>query len=357
MTSASPPVVPGASLQFNIVYTPGTVRYLRPFVSSLLDSSAASFRLVANGCSPDERAELRRYCAGHPRLEYCELLSPDVQRHGAVLNHLQSMTTTAHFCVMDSDIFATGPWLDRLREKVQHADAVFSGMPLWVAAGHDRFPAWFTGLSGEYSHDARGECLGVTYVAIYDNAILGAVRAREQVGFEAREWRDVPSRLHPELSRQGLAGRHFDTGKLVNVLMRASHRLALVDEPRLCHIGGASFEVRHREDRRPRSAMMRLGERGLQPVVTALRILQQAYRHRETMPFAEACVVMQRRVRRRDPVRSHMVDVLRALVDGGALPSAPDLGAAELNARLDTAVHATTALFDAFAARETHDAG
>lgn len=353
MSGSSSRPASDACLHFNIVYTPGTVRYLRVFVASLLESSAASFRLVANGCSPAEREELRRNCAGHPRLEYVELLSPEVQRHGMVLNYLQSMTKTAYFCVMDSDIFATAPWLDRLSERLQQADAVFSGMPLWVAPGHDRFPHWFRGLSGEYSHDARGDCLGVTYVAVYDNAVLNSLRVREEVGFEAREWSDVPPRLHAALSRQGLSGRHFDTGKLLNVLMRASHRLEFVEEPGLCHIGGASFEVSHRQRRRrrPQSIVTRLGERGCRPLVTAWRVLQQVHRHRRTLPLGEACVVMRRRIRQRDPVRSHMVDVLHALVEGGALPCAPDLGSAELNVRLESAVHKTVALFEHDAAR------
>jgi hypothetical protein len=351
--SGSPPAR-GASLQFNIVYTPGTVRYLRCFISSLLDSCAASFRLVSNGCSPAEREELRRYCAGHPRLEYLALLAPEIQRHGTVLNYLQSMTKTPHFCVMDSDIFATAPWLDRSCERLQQVDAVFSGMPLWVARGQDRFPNGFKGLSGEYSHDARGECLGVTYVAIYDNDVLTAVRAREEVGFEAREWRDVPTRLHSALSRQGLSGTHFDTGKLLNVLMRASHRLAFVEEPGLCHIGGASFEVSYRHHRRdrPQSIVTRLGERSSRPLVTAFRVMQQIQRHRRTLSFGEACVVMRRRMRQRDRVRSHMVDVLHALLEGDALPSTPDLGSAELNTRLNSAVHATVALFENYGERE-----
>jgi hypothetical protein len=337
-----------ASLQFNIVYTPGTVRYLRVFVSSLLAFSAASFRLVANGCSAAEREELRRCCAGHPRLEYLELLSPEVQRHGKVLNYLQSMTRTPYFCVMDSDIFATASWLDRSSERLQHADAVFSGMPLWVARGDDRFPGWFKRLSGEYSHDARGHCLGVTYVAMYDNDLLSAVRAREQVGFEGREWSDVPPRLHSALAAQGLLGRHFDTGKLLNVLMRASHRLEFVEEPGLCHVGGASFEVIHRRRRqlRPQSIVTRLGERGYRPLVTAWRILQQVHRHRRQLPLREAFVVMRRRIRHRDPVRSHMVDVLHALFEGSALPCAPDLGSSELNARLEAAARAAAALFE-----------
>jgi hypothetical protein len=354
MRSSSPAL--SASLQFNIVYTPGTVRYLRCFVSSLLDSCAASFRLVANGCSPVEREELRRYCAGHPRLEYLELLSPEVQRHGIVLNHLQSMTKTRHFCVMDSDIFATAPWLDRLFERSQRADAVFSGMPLWVAPGQDRLPNWFKGVSGEYSHDARGQCLGVTYVAIYDNDIVNAVRAREEVGFEAREWSDVPPGLHSALSGQGMAGRHFDTGKLLNVLMRASHRLEFVEEPGLCHIGGASFEVSYRRRRHPPSIVTRLGEGGCRPLVTAWRVMQQARRHRQTLSFGEACIVMRRRIRQRDRVRSHMVDVLHALDEGGALPCVPDLGSAELNARLDSAVRATVALLENYGGRERQHA-
>ena len=43
-----------AELQFNVIYTPGTVRYLTPFIASLLRWSDCRYRLVANGCSDDE---------------------------------------------------------------------------------------------------------------------------------------------------------------------------------------------------------------------------------------------------------------------------------------------------------------
>jgi hypothetical protein len=173
------------------------------------------------------------------------------------------------------------------------------------------------------------------------------------VGFEAREWGDVPTRLYPALSGQGMSGRHFDTGKLLNVLMRVSHRLEFVEEPGLCHIGGASFEVRYRHHQRRRhsSAVTRLAERGCRPLVTAWRVLQRLQRHRRRLSLGEAWVVTRRRTRQRDRARSHMVDVLHARFEGGALPSPPDLGSAELNARLESAGLATATLFRNDAAR------
>ena len=41
-------------LVFNIVFTPATFRWLHLFTLSLIEHSRVRFRLIANGCSPDE---------------------------------------------------------------------------------------------------------------------------------------------------------------------------------------------------------------------------------------------------------------------------------------------------------------
>ena len=59
-----------AELQFNIIYTPYTARYLSMFVPSLLEWMDCRFRIVANGCLPDEVEALRALCETSERLEF-----------------------------------------------------------------------------------------------------------------------------------------------------------------------------------------------------------------------------------------------------------------------------------------------
>ncbi|RMG05844.1 MAG: hypothetical protein D6726_00570 [Nitrospirae bacterium] len=119
------------NLRFNIIYTPETVRYLLIFVMSLLRWSDCSFRLVANGCSDDECDLLRRFCLSSEHLEFYRYPSKEMLPHGTVLTQLQKMEEGEFFCFMDSDIFATGPFMDDFRSLLSEYDGVFSCLLGW----------------------------------------------------------------------------------------------------------------------------------------------------------------------------------------------------------------------------------
>ncbi|NRD89679.1 hypothetical protein C8024_09775 [Sphingopyxis sp. BSNA05] len=99
-------------ITFNIIYTPGTVIHLLPFVQSLLRQSAARFRLVDNGCMMPERRILENFVKTHERLELWQMSGDGCRPHGEVLDALFALETPGPFAFMDSDIVASGPFLD-----------------------------------------------------------------------------------------------------------------------------------------------------------------------------------------------------------------------------------------------------
>jgi hypothetical protein len=76
------------TLVFHIIYVPGTVGYLLPLVPSLLRWSDCAFRLVANGCTEGEVAQLRAFTAGEPRAELLVIPTNRPLAHHDALNYL-----------------------------------------------------------------------------------------------------------------------------------------------------------------------------------------------------------------------------------------------------------------------------
>ena len=113
--------------EFNIIFTPGTVKYLSLFLWSLLKWSDCSFRLVSNGCLPPERRYLKKLSRQNPRLEFWAIPTQNSKPHGLALNYLHAMTHSKHFCFMDSDIFATGDFIGPLARHQDQYAGIFSG--------------------------------------------------------------------------------------------------------------------------------------------------------------------------------------------------------------------------------------
>ena len=131
------------SLQFNIIYTPGTVQQLSFFVWSLLKWTPASFRLVSNGCLLPEQRYLAKLCRQEPRLEFWAIPTKASLSHGQALNYLQALTQEDRFCFMDSDIFAIGDFAAEIVPYQSDHAGIFGGMPIWVKAAEQVLPAGF----------------------------------------------------------------------------------------------------------------------------------------------------------------------------------------------------------------------
>jgi hypothetical protein len=117
-------------LKFNIIFVPGTVRYLRLGVLSLLKHSSYRYCLVANCLGEEERSMLEKICDRSERLEYFYYPSKVVMDHGTILNILFQRENSEYFCMADSDIFAIGPFVEEMEEQLLECDVLSSCMPL-----------------------------------------------------------------------------------------------------------------------------------------------------------------------------------------------------------------------------------
>ena len=231
-------------LTFNIVYIPGSVRYLRLFALSLVDSADCSFRLVSNGCGPDEAHLLRDFCGRSPRLEFLALPYDRMVSHGRALSCLQSQERSAYFCFMDSDILATGQFLNEFVSLLAQHAGVFSCSPVWCTAEDQVLPATFQRMAGRYNWTEAGVCLGSSYFAIYDNRVLTSLFRSTGIDFRRYLWGELPLDHRSELSRMGLKMGLYDTGKAVNLLLLCrGHQLCFKESPALKHVGGISLEI------------------------------------------------------------------------------------------------------------------
>ncbi|NND03353.1 MAG: hypothetical protein HKN91_11255 [Acidimicrobiia bacterium] len=331
------------SLEFNIIYTPGTVRYLSFFVQSLLEWSDASYRLVSNGCGADEMTQLRQLCDQDRRLRFLAIPTRRVMEHGRALNYLQASTDSDHFCFLDSDIFATGEFLGVIESKLCSHRGVFSGSPIWVKSSDEVMPSDFQGVQGHFNRTDTGVCLGVTYLAVYDNQLLTSVMQSTGIGFEEHLFSELPPLVQVRLATHDLNRFRYDTAKVLNILLSTSGEdLTYVDIPELCHIGGTSFAIA--SGRRPASVKRRIGQsldspwtRPLIEAYTRRRALQ-AYRKRyQHGPEAEFAMNSRQRLLHRNPVRQHFVHLVDALHNGHRLPTAPEIGDQEIAGNLQLA--------------------
>ena len=101
----SPVPLPGLSaFTFHIVYVPGTVRYLRLGVQSLLRQGESGYALVGNGLDAEEAGLLAALAEREPRVRYLDLGVDEPLKHGRALNRLAAAGREDPFAFMDSDI-------------------------------------------------------------------------------------------------------------------------------------------------------------------------------------------------------------------------------------------------------------
>jgi len=246
-------------LRFHVIYTPGTVKYLRLFVLSLLKWSECSYTLVSNGCSREENRMLEKFCEKSPRLEFLLFPSKKTADHGSVLSYLQKLEQSDHFCFMDSDIFATGDFLGDLMAPMDSHAAVFSGQPIWSRSGDFVWDGMPEGIEGSHVASGHEICLGCSYFAIYDNRKLSRFIGSTGIGFEkTRAWNKIPFAHRNELTRMGLKAKRYDTCKLLNILLQCQGEKLLYRDSRfLQHVGGLSRLVFY-DQRRSFSGMIKL---------------------------------------------------------------------------------------------------
>ena len=230
-----------STLTFNVVWTGDVFTYLQHFVSSQLAWSRARFRFVANGCPPDQVAAMEAYRTRHPE-RVVEVLdvSPEIMvAHGVALDRVRAIRDDGdHFCLIDPDIKANGPWLGEFCSLLADHAAVTSGREVWSST--NVLPEGHPGVPGEVFFDRSGFTFGSPHLALYRRAELDAVTERWGVGIGS-----AGPELRPEateaLASQGHRFMVYDTGKIVNCLIQHDgHALVHRDLPQLVHIGGLS---------------------------------------------------------------------------------------------------------------------
>lgn len=229
---------------FNVIYVPRTVRFLTPFVRSLVANSTYRFRLVANACSAAEEALLADEALRHANVEVSSLETPRVLSHGEALQRCFANESDDYFACVDSDIFARAPFLSGAQTLLADCAGVFCGRPCWLTEADTVMPDGFAFMSGRFSTTQSGQCLGTSYCMIYRRPELETVMARTGVTFHARSWFDLSSEQRASLSEMELAKRRYDTGKLVNLMLgRDGFSLAMSSEPNLVHVGALSSDA------------------------------------------------------------------------------------------------------------------
>jgi len=228
-----------SELQFNIIYTPGTVRYLTPFVATLLQWSDCRYRLIANGCSDDECELLHNVCALDDRLELLVMPEKRMVPHGETLDFLHERTDSDYFCFMDSDILATGPFLDEFQADLQNAEVFSSCLPLWHNESDITIPDYFEHMHGIHAYTSSGMTIACDYFVVYDNKAFTEARNATGAGLTVAGWQELSPENQKVLQSLGQQRSDYDSGKVLTMLMSArGARVKYRQSDKLKHIGG-----------------------------------------------------------------------------------------------------------------------
>ncbi len=322
-------------LLFHIIYTPGTVRALLPFVDTLLRWSDCAYCLVSNGCGDEEMSLLRARCAGEPRLTWRSLPFGRKVEHGQALNFLFAADDQPYFCFMDSDILATGDFMAELRPALPRAAATFSAWPITIKAEERILPDAGSFIGGRHSHTTAGLCLGGSYFAIYERTALARALAQAPDGFNRGYWAQLPRPTRQFLRGIGQERRFYDTGRVLNLYVQSQGgELRVQDCAALLHLGSYSIYAGGRAAQRIPPPWLKLARSAGRWVRD--RLNGQAYRAAVLRQVAQDPVqhmVNQRRARLAD----YFARLAAALAAGEALPDPVALQDAEIDGNVKRA--------------------
>lgn len=288
----------------NVIYTRGTVRCLSLLVWSLLEHSEYRFRLVANGCSPDEARVLQRLAEHAPRCSFLPLPTKGIMPHGQALNYLHAATTGPVFGFLDSDIFAVDR-LPAMLDPVAGRKACFC------------YPATIGRRRDDVIPETLAQ-LSCTYFALYDSQAIAQLTDTTGIGFDKYLWSEIPRAQRERLTRLSVERPKYDTGQLLSLLLlEAGETPLVVEAPQLIHIGGFS---RVAADGLPRRAGLfgHLRRSGSHPTAKDVRS------------------------RTKHDVGRYFSEVLEALADGRVLPDPTDTGDHAINQQVRSATQILT---------------
>ena len=230
-----------SELLFNIIYTPGSVALLSPFIQSLLKWSDCRYQLIANGCDSNEQRLLRDLANSNSRLKYLCLSDTKMISHSDALDKLQQDCNDEWFCAMDSDIFANGPFLDAVAAAADDHDVITSCLPVWTTTNDSTLKPSYKRLQGLHIRLANGLTVGCTYFILYRNADVNRIRTQHGVGFERYYWDKIPERHQQTIRSLDAEKNDYDTAIVLNMLIIAGGgNVAYLPLDSLKHLGGLS---------------------------------------------------------------------------------------------------------------------
>ena len=330
-----------ATLTFHIIYTPGSVQHLLPLVSTLLRHSTCHYRLVGNGCSPDEIAHMERYAEQSDRLSVTRLPGKQQMNHGVALTQLFTRSSDHYFCFMDSDILAAGDFMAELQPLLAAAAGVFSAWPLMVRNQEKVLQADHKYIGGHHLATPTGVCLGGTYFAMYHRAALTAAMQYAPDGFGVSYRRQLPWATRSLLKRVAQERLFYDTGRLLNlILIDQGYLLRTLETDRLCHIGSYSM-LTHKASHPPPASpfsVRKSTSRVAKHFVRAVKeiINGQSYRRWVNRQLFDVSQKQQKRQLRRE-VALYFSALLQALTEGTTRPELVVLNDPEFDPRIQRA--------------------
>lgn len=295
-------------ITLNIIYMPQTAVYLSYFALTLLRwSTHCQLRLIANGCSKAEIAHLTTLCTQHQRMSLMVL--PNPLAHSTVLNQLQHDNTDPIFAIIDSDIYAVGPFMP-----VQPMTTLTCSLP----------PALFWDEADEAFQQHRHR-FGCTYFALYDNETLTQLRQQQGIGFEKQEWHTLTQSQQATLTAIHYQKRFYDTGKLLNALLSANgHLLTFADATHLRHLGGIS--------------------RAQKQTLSYSRLLYRFYKHR-IWPSRRALHQRAQRKQRKLQSNRYFGQLLDAMYNEYPTPPLPRMGSPFIEEKMRAATDEIIAIY------------
>jgi len=328
-----------SDVQFNIIYTPDTAALLSPFVGSLLQWSDCSYRLISNGCPEAERNILKNLAARHDRLDYLCFSESGMIEHATVLNALQTEEQGEWFCALDSDIYASGPWLDTVAELSSDSAGIFTGLPTWCISDDTILPAKFERLQGTHVALSNGTSIGSTYFMVYNNAMVNRVRKETGVGFERYRWSDLPDEHKPVAEKYGARMFDYDTAIIMNLLItERGGKITYTDLPGITHLGGLAEDRSHRSKHYFRGRLDKLSYKlrstGLDVPLMWYADLYYGALHSPQKLYWREYQSLSSRARRRFVASSYYFDVLNALVQNKPYREVPHIGNRAVESRL-----------------------
>ena len=319
-----------SELLFNIVYTPGSVALLSPFIQSLLKWSDCRYQLIANGCDSNEQQLLRDLANSESRLQYLCLSDTKMICHSDALDRLQLECTDEWFCAMDSDIIANGPFLEAVAAAADDHDVITSCLPVWTTPSDATLKRTYKRLQGLHIKLANGLTVGCTYFILYRNADVNRVRSQHGVGFERYYWDKIQDRHQRTIRSLDAEKNDYDTAIVLNMLLIASGaKITYLQLDNLKHLGGLSsisettdaqfcrgfidaFSIKWKNTLLARPAMW-LGDMryGTKNIVEKLSLSEY--------------INLAGRARRRAASALYFAAVIKALINSDKLPTVPHL--------------------------------